>query len=618
MIRQWKLSTKIAMGFAIPVALALLVGLIGRLGAGAIADRAGKALAACRLAETVLEARREEKNYIIRHDVQYLEKQANAAKEIHKIIDGLETRVESAGLKAEMEKLRKGAQGYQVAFERWVAADRKQIELDGQMDNAARRFLAECGELLRSQQAQLVSELSQKAAHEALAERSAKVESAAHMMELAQEARRFERAFMLSRDDTSLKGYLRAVQELGSACGDLLPRLKNTNNIAQAQKVGAALKEYSGAFQGWVELAKVQTEEDKTMVAKAREFIKDAGTFEVRMTDEQSTMYRRTGWLSILALSISLVVGVVLAWVVSQGISRPISASAESLANASAEMSAAARQVAEASSTLASAASEEAAGAEESAACVQTMRGEAHKSADLTRGAAEMMKENIRKSGDSLRSIVQMTNQMTEMEADSGEMGKIMKSIDEIAFQTNILALNAAVEAARAGEAGTGVAGGAGEVRALAMRSAESARTTQGLLERMAQRITQSSAAIHGINDNFEAIVETATLMGDKIEQLAQAGRDIAKGLDQLNSAQGQSAAAAQHVASSSEEAGAASEELSAQAMEMNEIAARLRNLVKGGISVSGSELARSLAAPPPVRTRSHPGQRLPELASMR
>jgi methyl-accepting chemotaxis protein len=229
----------------------------------------------------------------------------------------------------------------------------------------------------------------------------------------------------------------------------------------------------------------------------------------------------------------------------------------------------------------------------------------------------ELMKENLRKSGDSLRSIVSLNSRMNEMEADSGEIRKVTKTIDEIAFQTNLLALNAAVEAARAGAAGTGFAVVAEEVRALARRSAEAAKGTQNLLDNMASRIRESAEATKSINENFEAILETATAMGDKSERITAAGREILMGLDQISKAADQSSQAAQTVAAISEETGSASEELNAQASSMREIVNRLDTVVHGNHAAhhaSVAEVAR-MHGPPGVDPAPPRGrQSLPEI----
>ena len=109
-----------------------------------------------------------------------------------------------------------------------------------------------------------------------------------------------------------------------------------------------------------------------------------------------------------------------------------------------------------------------------------------------------------------------LARNMGQIEADSDKTGKIIKTIDEIAFQTNLLALNAAVEAARAGEAGAGFAVVAEEVRNLAMRAAEAAKSTQTLLEGTIKQVKISAAAVRAMSEDFEGIVESATVMGEK------------------------------------------------------------------------------------------------------
>lgn len=285
---------------------------------------------------------------------------------------------------------------------------------------------------------------------------------------------------------------------------------------------------------------------------------------------------------SAMMLGIGALMVIGLTWIITRPVLKTLTSVVEDLDVHSGGVQTAAAQVGSGSQSLAATATQQAATTEETAAAVQAIRDQAKESAKLTSGAAEMMKENLRRSGESLRAIVEMNRRMAEMDADSGEMGKIIKNIDEIAFQTNILALNAAVEAARAGEAGTGFAVVAEEVRALALRSAEAAKNTQNLLNRIGERIKKSSSAIKGINDNFEAIVETASAMGDRIENITTNSRETLSSLEQINSSSNQNADAAQRVASTSEETSAASAELSAQARDMRQVAGRLRALVEG------------------------------------
>jgi methyl-accepting chemotaxis protein len=188
------------------------------------------------------------------------------------------------------------------------------------------------------------------------------------------------------------------------------------------------------------------------------------------------------------------------------------------------------------------------------------------------------MRQNIEKSGQSLKAIVEMTQAMNRIVAESGEMGKIIKTIDEIAFQTNILALNAAVEAARAGEAGAGFAIVAEEVRNLAGRAAEAARTTQVKLDSNIGLIHQAGSGIQGVNENFEAIVETATVIGEKVQAITLATEDLTKNIGSVSDSTTKLETVVQSNAATAEESASAAEELSAQA---HEISALVRNLVE-------------------------------------
>ncbi|HSR37216.1 MAG TPA: methyl-accepting chemotaxis protein, partial [Desulfurivibrionaceae bacterium] len=159
---------------------------------------------------------------------------------------------------------------------------------------------------------------------------------------------------------------------------------------------------------------------------------------------------------------------------------------------------------------------------------------------------------------------------------------QIITTIDAIAFQTNLLALNAAVEAARAGEAGAGFAVVAAEVKNLAGRTGEAARNTQGLLDGTVNRIASCAKAVKTINDDFDAIVESATMIGDKNATVTEASRQQARSIAEVAKAIEDSSQTTQQIASTAEESAAASEELSAQSEEMKNVVADLARLVYG------------------------------------
>ena len=276
---------------------------------------------------------------------------------------------------------------------------------------------------------------------------------------------------------------------------------------------------------------------------------------------------------------IGIFVGTIL---LTRSIVRPVNRVIIGLTESAHQVSAAATEVSGNSLVEAHNAAGQAASVEESSSALEEMNALCLKASHLTAGTEQLMNSNIQRSAQSLKSLVKLTREMMQIEADSGQMGQIIKTIDEIAFQTNLLALNAAVEAARAGEAGAGFAVVADEVRNLAMKATDAAKTTQKLLDGTVDRVGQAAASIRDINDDFEEIIESATIMGEKTATVAKASKEISKGIGQVTLSIGNAGKISQQLAAGSEESAATSEELSAQAEEMKAFVSMLRRMVRG------------------------------------
>lgn len=284
----------------------------------------------------------------------------------------------------------------------------------------------------------------------------------------------------------------------------------------------------------------------------------------------------------IFLSSFVFLLGLLFAFLTTRGLNRTLKNITISISESSDQVARAAQSISESSQSLAENASLQAATVEETSASVQQITANSRQTSEMTVGAEELMNKNIEKSGQSLVAIVEITKKINQIVADSDKIALIIKAIDQIAFQTNLLALNAAVEAARAGEAGAGFAVVADEVRNLAIRSTEAARNTQELLDETILRVRQVSDSINIMNTNFEGIVESATIIGEKTAGITSASVEIAKGLDQIASATTEIDKVTQEIASNSEESAAASEELSAQAEEMGGIVNELTRMVYG------------------------------------
>ena len=205
-------------------------------------------------------------------------------------------------------------------------------------------------------------------------------------------------------------------------------------------------------------------------------------------------------------------------------------------------------------------------------------------------------------------SMKELTTSMEDISVAGQDIGKIIKTIDEIAFQTNLLALNAAVEAARAGEAGQGFAVVADEVRNLAQRAAESARSTSELIEGTIQKIQQGSTLVHQTDEAFGEVTTNSDKVAHLVGEIAAASQEQAQGIDQINTAMSQMDQVTQQNAANAEESASASEELNAQAFSMKDAVDQLMKMVgkngKNGHNGQARQITSPRRVPLPVPKR--------------
>ena len=178
-----------------------------------------------------------------------------------------------------------------------------------------------------------------------------------------------------------------------------------------------------------------------------------------------------------------------------------------------------------------------------------------------------------------------MSASMDAIKTSSDDITKIIKTIDEIAFQTNILALNAAVEAARAGEAGMGFAVVADEVRNLAQRCAQAAKDTASLIEESIAKSNDGKTKVDEVATAIHAIIEEAAKIKTLSDEVNLGSREQARGLEQIAKAITQMEQVTQKSAANAEESASAAEELTAQSETMKDIVERLTAMIGGGVN---------------------------------
>ncbi len=302
-------------------------------------------------------------------------------------------------------------------------------------------------------------------------------------------------------------------------------------------------------------------------------------------TESSDASHKAMGLANTLILSltaVTILLGIASAYVIVTGINRVLNHVASSLDEGSSQVGSAANQVSGASQSLAEGASEQAASLEETSSSLEEMASMTKRNSENAQKANELAKHARSAADKGANDMRAMSTAMEAIKVSSDDIAKIIKTIDEIAFQTNILALNAAVEAARAGEAGMGFAVVADEVRNLAQRSAQAAKETAGKIEgaiaKTGQGVDISTTVAQTLNDIVTKVRQVDELVGE----VASASREQTQGISQINTAVSQMDKVTQSNAANAEESAAAAEELNSQAEVMKHSVAELLELVGG------------------------------------
>ena len=261
------------------------------------------------------------------------------------------------------------------------------------------------------------------------------------------------------------------------------------------------------------------------------------------------------------------------------------------------QVSTGSRQIAEGAQSLAQGSTEQAASVEELSASIGEIAQKTRDNASLAERAANLAGTIMQNAEKGSSQMNEMTAAVREINQASQSISKVIKVIDEIAFQTNILALNAAVEAARAGQHGKGFAVVAEEVRNLAAKSAEAAKNTGGLIQNSMEK-AELGARIAGetaesLTEIVTGISESSQIVGD----IAKSSEEQALGITQINIGIDQVAQVVQQNSATAEESAAASEEMSSQSNMLEELITQFKLRDQGFGSASLSMAAPSMSS---------------------
>ncbi len=311
---------------------------------------------------------------------------------------------------------------------------------------------------------------------------------------------------------------------------------------------------------------------------------------------EQVIDQKKSALLTAMTVHIQFMAGIILFVLVcvmalgiriTRRISGPIYRIIQGLNEGADQVASSAGEVSSASQTLAEGSSEQAASIEETSSSMEEMASMTRHNANNAGLADSLMKQVNQVVNKANTSMSQLTASMQEISIASEKTCKIIKTIDEIAFQTNLLSLNTAVEAARAGEAGAGFAVVADEVRNLAMRAADAAKNTAALIEDTMKKVSDGTALVRTTNDAFNEVARNTQKVGALVGEISAASNEQSQGIEQVNIAVTEMDKVTQRNAETAEETASASEELNAQADELKGFVADLSAMVGGRASVT-------------------------------
>jgi methyl-accepting chemotaxis protein len=382
---------------------------------------------------------------------------------------------------------------------------------------------------------------------------------------------------------------------------DIASYEKVSSSEEDRQQIDKLRSEFAALQQGWAKmepLSRAQKDDEAHQVYVAEmlpqiELLRDQANSMAAVNKKQSDesivatlgVIRNSLWMTAVCSVSAVVLGIGLSWFMIAALKKELGAAVGELTEGAVQIAAAATQVSASSQSLAQGSSEQAATLEETSSSTEEINSMAVRNNDNTGVMARMVSESQLEFSETNRHLDEMVGAMEEIGDSSTKISKIIKVIDEIAFQTNILALNAAVEAARAGEAGMGFAVVADEVRNLAQRCAQAAKDTASLIEDSMGKSRSGRAKVNEVASAIQRITGTFTRISTLVDEVNLGSKEQTDGIAHVRRALSQMEQVSQGTAANAEEGAAAAEQLNAQSEAMKEVVARLNAMAGGRLS---------------------------------
>ncbi len=602
MFKNMRLSMKITFGFAIILILAGVLGLIAIWNMLSVRDSSATLRNA--YVEEVAAANNVERfslltmysirGYAFSEDDQYLIEGRKHIEEVNKYLNGaLEL---SAKYPKELDHLKQNAIAAQKLLSEYAKLlddTEKTIKNIAstrlKMDAAAGSFVNNCNAYVESMNSSMVEEIKTGVAGEKLEERMIKISLINDIIDQGNAVRIANYKGQATEDTALIESATKDFDKIALTIKELRAITVQTVNLKQLDDIKAYAEAYKSEMDAFVTYRKQLDVLSTTRGNKANEVLDAAKSTAAEgmkaMQDsagEAVSALDMASNIMIIGLIIVVVIGIALAVLIVMSITRPVNRVVQNLAEGAQQVSAASNQLSSASQQLAEGSTEQASAIEETSSTLQESSSMVQQNAENTKQAALLSGKARDASEKGNQEMKDLKAAMNDLKKSSDEIAKIIKVIDEIAFQTNILALNAAVEAARAGEAGMGFAVVAEEVRNLAQRSAQAAKDTATIIERNIALSVNGVSMTQKVSDALGEISGQAKKVNELMDEISAAGVEQAQGIEQINKAISQMEQVIQQNASTAEESASASEELNAQAETLEETVIQLSQIVYG------------------------------------
>lgn len=376
-----------------------------------------------------------------------------------------------------------------------------------------------------------------------------------------------------------------ATGEAGAAIREKLGIVSKTEKaiIDELLKGNASI-----AFEQFISKATVDYEAVHAEISKFHHNVAEQTNTEMEReaARSQTAMWWQFGLIGVLLLGV-----IAYGWFAKRRVTSNLNSVAGVLAEVSVRVAENSAQVSNSSQSLAEGASEQAASLEETGASLEEMSSMTSRNSESSKTAKDLTSQARQSAAQGAEDIQQMTSAMEAIKTSSGNIAKIVKTIDEIAFQTNILALNAAVEAARAGEAGAGFAVVADEVRSLAQRSALASRETAEKINDSIQKSEHGASISAKVATRLTEIAGVTKQVDQLVAGIAAASNEQSQGISQIN-------LAVSHIDKVTQANAAAAEESASAMIELQTQAASMKRAVEDLMGMVGRSVATPAAAP--------------------